>query len=81
MPNKKPIASGRPLRIVYYILAALCVFFIFAYIAVSTANDSDTEIILTMIIAVLLLTFMLHTSSTLAAIRKHLEALEEKAGK
>ena len=78
MADGKPIATGRALRIVYYLIAAICVFFIFLLAVTSSQDHFDPGLILTMIIAVLLLSFMLFTSSQLAAIKAQLDELQSK---
>jgi amino acid permease len=79
--DTKPIASGGALRIIYYILAAVCVFTIFIYVSTTTPDKFDAEIVLVIIIAVLLLSLMLSTSSTLNAIKHQLDRIEEKLKK
>lgn len=81
MANAKPIASGGILRFFYYFFAAVCVFFIVFFAITLSPNHYDAQLVLTTIIAVLLSAFVLHTSATLNAIRRHLEALEQRSGK
>lgn len=81
MAEKRSDIAGGALRVLYYIFAAACFFLIFLLAVTLSPNRIDTELTLTLIIAVLLLMFMLHTSQLLRAIERRLDSLKDKLEK
>ena len=79
MAKDKIAIPGSLLRIIHYLLSAVCFFFIFLLAVTLTPNRIDVNLILTMIIGVLLIAFMLHVNKLLTEIYKQLVALTEKA--
>lgn len=78
MADRKPLASGGMLRFIYYVISAACFFFVLL-LAITMAPDRiDQELILTLIISILLLTFMLHNSQLLTSISKRLDKIAEQ---
>ena len=75
MTEKRDLAEGLMLRVIYYLLTACCLFFVFLLTVTFTTDRIDTELVLTIIVAVLLITFMLNTSQRLAAIQRNMDML------
>lgn len=69
------------IRVVYYFFAILCFFFIFLLTVSYCPERIDSELALTLIIAILLLAFMLYTSRKLADISSRLDELNGKSRK
>ncbi len=78
MAEKKDAIPSGVFRIVYYLLTAVCFFFIFLLAVTLSPNRIDAQLTLTLIIAVLLLIFMLHTSQLLGAIYRRLEDMTKQ---
>lgn len=67
MPKEKIAIPGSILRFLYYLLSAVCFFFIFLLAITVSPDRLDASLVLSMIIGVLLLTFMLHVNQLLGA--------------
>lgn len=78
MADKKELFTETTLRVVYYILAMCCFFLVFILAVAFAPERLDTEIILILIIAVLLISFMLNTSHRLKSIQENINTLSEQ---
>ena len=74
MAEKKEFVAESISRALYYVLAVCCFFFVFLMAVSYSPERLDAELILTFIIAVLLLTFMLHVSHRFNDIEKRMDA-------
>lgn len=55
-----------------YLFAALCFFLIFLYAVTASSDRIDAELILTIVIAVMLLTFMIYSGQSLGTLNQRL---------
>lgn len=61
-----------------YLFAAICFFLIFLYAVTASSDRIDTELILTIVIAVMLLTFMVYSGQSLDTLDKRLVQMSAK---
>lgn len=78
MAGKKSLGEGGVVRVAYYIFSAICFFLIFMFAVTISTERIDAQLILTMIIAVMLLTFMIYTSQSLGALYRRLVEMTER---